>query len=214
MKRFSVACERNKDAILAVLREALSMPGVVLEIGSGTGQHAAYFARYLPHVQWLPTDLSGNLPSIRAWAVDAGAQNLLEPRVLDLFAEQWPVDEAQAVVCINTIHIVSWDGVKRLFAGAGELLPIGGILYAYGAYRYADRPLESSNEQFDRWLKLRDPESGIRDFEAVNGAAETNGLRLAEDRAMPANNRSIWWIKSDTRYKTPGSKCKIKEKKS
>lgn len=195
MKQFSVACERNKEPILAVLREILTTPGLVLEIGSGTGQHAACFAPRLKHVQWLPTDLPENLASIRAWAAEADAPNLLEPVVLDLFANDWPVAEAQAVVCINTIHIVSWRGVERLFAIAGKILPIGGMMYVYGAYRYADRPLEPSNEQFDQWLKGRDLESGVRDFEAVNALAEASGLHLVEDRAMPANNRSIWWTK-------------------
>ncbi len=196
MKQFSEACERNKLVILEVLREVLTTPGLVLEIGSGTGQHAAYFSRRLPHLQWQPTDLAQNLASIRAWAADEGPQNLLEPLVLDLLSDQWPVSQAQAIVCINTIHIVSWGAVQQLFRGAGQLLPVGGVIYAYGAYRYVDRPLEPSNQQFDRWLKIRDPVSGVRDFEAVNQLAEENGMLLVDDRAMPANNRSIWWAKA------------------
>lgn len=196
MKQSAPSCERNKDVILAVLKEVLPKSGTVLEVGSGTGQHAAYFAFHLPQLVWQPTDLSPNFPSIRAWREEAGLLNLCEPLELDLLALAWPVTSAQAIVCINTIHIVSWKAVENLFAGAGSVLAPGGVLYVYGAYRYATRPLEPSNEDFDRWLKARDPVSGIRDFEAVNALAEKNGLTLVEDRAMPANNRSIWWVKT------------------
>ncbi|MBI5782182.1 MAG: DUF938 domain-containing protein [Gammaproteobacteria bacterium] len=166
MKQHSPSCERNKEPILAVLREIFTAPGLVLEIGSGSGQHAVHFARGLPHVTWQPTDTIENLPGISAWRAEASLSSLREPLVLDLFADDWLVKEAQAVVCINTIHIVSWQGVERLFAGAGRLLKPGGILYVYGPYRYADRPLEPSNEDFDRWLKARDPVSGVRLFDA------------------------------------------------
>ncbi len=176
-----------------VLKEVLPRSGLVLEIGSGTGQHAAYFATHLPQLVWQPTDLPENFPSIRAWA--AGLSNLREPLELDLFADRWPVVAAEAVVCINTIHIVAWVAVEKLFAGAGKVLAPGGVLYVYGPYRYADHPLEPSNEDFDQWLKARDPVSGVRDFEAVDTLARQNGLALAGDRAMPANNRSLWWRK-------------------
>jgi SAM-dependent methyltransferase len=195
MKQSSPSCERNKEPILAVLREILAVPGLVLEIGSGSGQHAVHFARGLPHVEWQPTDVADNLPGISAWRDEAGLANLHEPLVLDLFSDRWPVAVAQAVVCINTIHIVSWEAVERLFAGVGRLLKPGGTMYVYGPYRYADRPLEPSNEEFDRWLKARDAASGVRLFEDVNRLAGQNGLMLAGDRAMPANNRSIWWLK-------------------
>jgi SAM-dependent methyltransferase len=196
MKQSSPSCERNKEPILAVLREILSVPGLVLEIGSGSGQHAVHFARGLPHVEWQPTDVADNLPGISAWRDEAGLANLREPLTLDLFSDRWPVTKAQVVVCINTIHIVSWEAVERLFAGAGRLLSPGGVMYVYGPYRYADRPLEPSNEEFDRWLKARDAASGVRLFEDVNRLAGQNGLMLVGDRAMPANNRSIWWIKN------------------
>ncbi len=179
-----------------LLKEVLPSSGVVLEIGSGTGQHAAYFAARFPRLIWQPTDLPENLSSLRAWRQEAGLPNLREPLELDLLAKSWPVTCAQAVVCINTIHIVAWEGVENLFLGAGRVLTVGGVMYVYGAYRYATRPLEPSNEEFDRWLKARDPVSGVRDFEAVNALARENGLALAGDRAMPANNRSIWWVKA------------------
>jgi SAM-dependent methyltransferase len=196
MKQYAESCERNKSPILEVMREILTEPGLVLEIGSGTGQHAAYFAEHLPHVHWQPTDLAENLASIRAWAADAGLPNLPPPSTLDLFADEWPVTSAQAVVCINTIHIVAWPAVEQLFVGVARTLDAGGIFYVYGPYRYRQRALEPSNEQFDHWLKVRDPASGIREFEAVNELALANGLQLAGDRAMPTNNRSLWWIKS------------------
>lgn len=196
MKQSSSSCERNKEPILAVLQEVLPRSGLVLEIGSGTGQHAAYFAAYLPQLIWQPTDLSSNFPSIRAWAAEARLPNLRDPLELDLIADRWPVTSVAAVVCINTIHIVAWAAVEKLFIGAGKVLVPGGTLYAYGPYRYADRPLEPSNEDFDQWLKVRDPVSGVRDFEAVDALARQNGLVLAGDRAMPANNRSLWWRKT------------------
>jgi SAM-dependent methyltransferase len=196
MKQYSPSCERNKGPILAVLREIITTPGLVLEIGSGSGQHAVHFARGLSHVIWQPTDTADNLPSIAAWRAEANLPNLHEPQVLDLLADAWPVKRAQVLVCINTIHIISWAGVEKLFMGAGRLLVPGGILYVYGPYRYAKRPLEPSNEEFDRWLKARDPLSGVRLFEDVNRLAEQNGFVLAGDRAMPANNRSLWWKKN------------------
>jgi SAM-dependent methyltransferase len=198
LKQFSQSCERNKDYILPVLKEVLPNSGTVLEVGSGTGQHAAYFAAGLPHLVWQPTELVENFPSIQAWAAEAGLPNLRAPLKLDLLAgaQHWPVTSAAAIVCINTVHIVAWQGVVNLFTGAGRVLSPGAVLYVYGAYRYAARPLESSNESFDQWLKARDPVSGVRDFEAVNALALQHSLVLAGDRAMPGNNRSIWWIKT------------------
>ena len=198
MKQFSPSCELNKDFILSVLKEVLPGSGTVLEVGSGTGQHAAFFAPHLPHLFWQPSDLPENFPSIRAWAAAPTLPNLAAPLELDLLSgtDRWPVATAAAVVCINTLHIVAWKGVENFFAGAGRVLSVGGVLYVYGAYRYATRPLEPSNESFDQWLKARDPVSGVRAFEAVNALAQKNALVLAGDRAMPGNNRSIWWIKT------------------
>lgn len=195
MKRSAPSVDSNKDIILAALRALLPRAGMVLEVGSGTGEHAVYFAHQLPHLVWQPTDLEENLPGIRAWVDEAALPNLRPPLLLDLLRDDWPVASAQALVCINTVHIVAWPGVESLFAGAGRILPPGGVMYVYGAYRYAMRPLEPSNEEFDRWLKARDPASGVRDFEAVNALAARHGLVLAGDEAVPVNNRSIWWVK-------------------
>ncbi len=195
MKQSAPSCERNQDFILSVLKEVLPDSGTVLEVGSGTGQHAVYFAARLPRLCWQPSDLPENLASIRAWVAEAALPNLLAPLELDLLAsaDRWPA--AAAVACINTVHIVAWPGVENLLAGAGRVLSPGGVLYVYGAYRYATRALEASNENFDQWLKARDPVSGVRDFEAVNALAQKHGLELAGDRAMPGNNRSLWWKK-------------------
>ncbi len=195
MKEFAPACERNKAFILGVLQEILVEPGTVYEIGSGTGQHAAYFAQHLPHLYWRPCDLPEWHASIGAYISDAGLQNLLPPLEIELLDDHWPIGAADAIVCINTIHIVAWRGVENLFRGVGKSLRTNGIFYVYGPYRYADRPLEPSNERFDEWLKLRDPVSGVRAFEDVDALAQANRLELLEDRPMPANNRSIWWRK-------------------
>lgn len=190
---FAPACERNQPYILEVLSRIFAAPGDVLEIGSGTGQHAVYFSTHLPHLEWHPTDLPGSLASIEAYRREARLPNLHPPEVLDLRTADGLRRSARYVVCINTIHIVAWPLVESLFDLAGRTLDSGGILYCYGPFRYVDRPLEPSNEQFDRMLRTRDPESGIRLFEDVDRLAAANGLRHAGDEAMPANNRSIWW---------------------
>ncbi|MHB1949949.1 MAG: DUF938 domain-containing protein [Acidiferrobacteraceae bacterium] len=195
MKQVAPAAERNRKFIAEVLAAILPASGKVLEIGSGTGQHAVFFAQHMPHLVWQATDLPEQLESIRAWRCESGLPNLPEPLALDLRTWPWPVTEADAVVCINTIHIVPWQCVEQLFSGAARVLPPGGILYAYGPYRYASRPLEPSNEAFDAWLKARDPRSGVRDVEAVHALAQAHGFRAAGDRAMPANNRSLWWAR-------------------
>jgi cyclopropane fatty-acyl-phospholipid synthase-like methyltransferase len=192
-KQFSSACERNREPILSVLDDILADAERVLEIGSGTGQHAAYFARHLSHLQWQPTNRPGRLDSIRAWRQDAELPNLAEPLELDLFDDQWSVEPVDAVVAINVIHIAPWPATERLFEHASNLLSQGGLVYLYGPFRYTDRPLEPSNERFDEWLEERDPNSGIRQFEEVDALAKEHGFELVEDRAMPANNRSIWW---------------------
>lgn len=194
-KLYADACERNRAPILEVLREILAEPGLVLEIGSGTGQHAAWFSAALPQLRWQPTDVAAGLPSIEAWRADAEAPNLLPAQVLDLADPSWPVSEVDYVVCINTIHIVGWPLVEALFAGVQRVLRTGGLLYLYGPFRYRDRALEPSNERFDVWLKQRDPRSGVRRFDEVDALARAAGLHCEGDRAMPANNRSIWWRK-------------------
>ena len=198
MKEYAPACDRNSQAILDVLKPILAHSRCVLEIGSGTGQHAVCFAEGLPHLQWQPSNKE-SLASIDAWRKEAQLENLLPASLLDLLAlnngQTSGLPEIDAIVCINTIHIMAWQGTEKLFELATEILPVGGVIYVYGPYRYSDRSLEPSNENFDLWLKDRDPVSGIRDFDQVDRLAKRAGFELQGDIAMPANNRSIWWEK-------------------
>ncbi len=198
MKEYAPACDRNSQVILDVLKSILARSRCVLEIGSGTGQHAVCFAEGLPHLQWQPSNKE-SLASINAWRAESQLKSLSPAISVDLLAlddEQiLGLPEIDAIVCINTIHIMAWQGTEKLFELAGEILPTGGVIYVYGPYRYSDRPLEPSNENFDLWLKDRDPVSGIRDFAQVDRLAKQAGFELQGDIAMPANNRSIWWEK-------------------
>ena len=190
MKQFSDPFERNKDPILAVLRRVFADRTAVLEIGSGTGQHAAYFAPALAHLDWQPSDVAENLPSVRAWREEAQTPRLLDPIELDV-DRQFPVLTVDAVFTANTLHIVSWPQVERMVAGIAKLLPAGGVLAVYGPFNYGGKYTAPSNETFDAWLRGRDAKSGLRDMEAVAALAERHGLVLKEDNAMPANNRLL-----------------------
>lgn len=181
-----------------MLSEVAVRPGLVLEVASGTGQHAHFFATRLPHLVWQPTERPGHLASLRAYHAETALDNLRAPVELDLGGE-WPALSADYLVCINTIHIVRWSLVEELFRLSARVLGDGGVMYVYGPFRYSHRPLEASNLEFDAWLKRRDPESGLREFERVDGLAREQGLRLVEDRPMPANNRSLWWRRVDGR---------------
>lgn len=195
MKRFSDACERNRDPVLAVLRRVFADRSAVLEIGSGTGQHAAYFAPALPHLDWQPSDVAENLPSVRVWREEAQAPRLLEPIELDV-DRPFPALQVDAVFTANTLHIVSWAQVERMVAGVGELLARDGVFAVYGPFNYGGKYTAPSNEAFDAWLRGRDPKSGLRDFEAIVALAECHRLVLKEDNAMPANNRLLVFRKS------------------
>lgn len=192
-KEYAPACDRNSRVILDVLGKILTTTNTVLEIGSGTGQHAVYFARHLQHIRWTPTDRPGQLDSIRAWSDEAQLDNLMPPEEVDLLDAEVDIRPVDAMVCINTIHIVAWQGTERLFQLASTYLRPGGIMYVYGPYWYENSPLAPSNESFNDWLKARDPASGVRDFNTVNLLAEQAGLELQGDIEMPANNRSISW---------------------
>lgn len=195
-KLFSPACARNAEPIRAVLSEVLPSTGTIMELGCGTGQHAVHFARSFPALTWQPVDRPGTLESVRAYRLEADLPNLAEPVEFDLFDDAPPIESAEALVSMNVLHIAPWEAGQRLFMHAERLLPRGGVVYLYGPYRYADRPLEPSNEAFDQSLRSRGCGSGIRDFEAVDEIAQTHGFTLAGDRAMPANNRSLWWVKT------------------
>jgi SAM-dependent methyltransferase len=197
MKPFSEACERNREPILAVLKRVFMDRRRVLEIGSGTGQHAAYFAPELPHLVWQPSDVAENLPGIRQWAAEAGAPNLREPIVLDV-DQDFPSVQTDAVFSANTCHIMSWPQVERLCAGVGRLLPSGGVFALYGPLNYHGKHTSESNARFDAMLRSRDPASGLRDFEEIDALAKAARLILEEDNAMPANNRLLVWRSSTT----------------
>lgn len=196
MKKYAPSADRNRENIRQVLSNVLTKNGTILEIGSGTGQHAAFFAKSFPEYRWIPSDLQENLDSINAWAAESGLDNISPAIELNLENKIWPVEPVDSLICINIIHIVSWRLVENLFRGAGEILTPGGILFVYGPFEYSDRPLEPSNVEFNQWLKDRDPESGIRQFDDINALAAENSLSLVGDKAMPANNRSIWWRKN------------------
>jgi SAM-dependent methyltransferase len=190
----SEACERNKDPILAVLREAFAGATRVLEIGSGTGQHAVHFATHLPWLTWQPTDRAEYLGTLAARVDQEGPANLRAPLELDvLAAAPWPMTGVDAVFSANTFHIMPWRAVEAAFRGIGEVLQPGGVLAVYGPFRYGGRFTTASNAEFDAFLRTRDPESGLRDAEAVDRLALAQGLALDTDHAMPANNQLRVW---------------------
>jgi SAM-dependent methyltransferase len=193
MKQYSDACEENKDPILAVLREELADCRSVLEIGSGTGQHAVHFSRHLPHLSWQPSDLAANHASIEAWRREAGLSNLLPPLLLDVAAAPWPACDVDAVFSANTTHIMAWPEVIAMIAGIAGLLKAGGIFCLYGPFNYNGGYTSASNARFDQWLKQRDPRSGLRNVEDLAERASAGGLRLIRDHAMPVNNRLLVW---------------------
>jgi len=190
---YSEACARNQAPILARLAPLLADSRRLLEIGSGTGQHAAHFAAALPQLCWQPTDLAENLDSLSANLERHGSDNVLAPLALDVGSPGWPAGPWDAVFTANTLHIVGWPDVEAMLAGVGRVLEPGGLLCIYGPFRYGGDYTSASNAEFDRWLRLRDPRSGIRDFEAVDALAAASDLVLAHDFAMPANNQLLVW---------------------
>jgi SAM-dependent methyltransferase len=183
---------RNRAPILAVLRRVLPRHGLVLEIASGGGEHAAYFAQHLPDLQWQPSDADPDmLDSIAAHRDGADAPNLLAPLTLDVAAAQWPLERAAAIVCNNMIHISPWTATEGLFAGAERTLPRDGVLYLYGPYKVDGRHTAPSNEEFDTRLRAQNPQWGVRDLTEVTALAQHHGLALAETVTMPANNLSV-----------------------
>lgn len=196
MLPFSAASERNKAPILEALRGRLERHRNVLEIGSGTGQHAVHFTRELPHLEWQPTDRADCLPGLIARLELEGSANLRAPVALDVMQEVWPSFAVDAVFSANTLHIMSWPEVEAFFRGVGRILGRGGLLAVYGPFRYGGAFTTQSNAAFDLSLRCRDPSSGIRDFEAVNALAAAQGLELQADHAMPANNQLLTWVQN------------------
>lgn len=196
-KPFSESCVQNRDPILAILRTLFADRRHVLEIGSGTGQHAVYFGADLPHLIWQTADVPQHHPGIQAWLEEAALPNVLPPLALDVNDTAWRSGRYDAVFSANTLHIMGWSEVERFFAGVGAVLGAGGILTVYGPFNYGGHYTSESNARFDAWLKARDPASGVRDFEAVDALARSQGLLLQQDIAMPANNRTLVWRMAD-----------------
>ena len=195
IKPYSAACDNNRQPILEIIEVLFADCKEILEIGSGTGQHAVYFAGKLPHLIWHSSDLQENHAGIELWLNEAKLPNTPPPLMLDVTRAHWPELNVDAVFCANTIHIIGWDSVKAMIAGAGKLLPDNGLLVLYGPFNYNKAYTSESNARFDIWLKQRDPESGIRNFEDVEQLANAADLYLQHDYTMPANNRLLCWIK-------------------
>lgn len=192
MKRHAPAAERNRDPILEVLRSVLPEQGVVLEIASGTGQHAVHFAAALPTIVWQPSDVDPTaLASIEAYRSEAALDNLRAPVELDVRNPEWPVEQVDAIVSINMVHISPWESAEGLFSGAARLLPRGAPLVLYGPFRFDGRFTAPSNEAFDASLKSRDPRWGVRDVGDLDALGEQAGLSRQRIVDMPANNHML-----------------------
>lgn len=194
MKQHAPATARNREPIREVLARHLAERREILEIASGSGEHAVHMAASFPAVRWQPSEMEpAALVSIEAWRAEAGLPNLLPPIALDVMAAAWPVTGADAIVCINMVHIAPWEAALALFAGAARTLPPGGLLYLYGPYRF-DGVTAPSNEAFDRSLRDHDPRWGVRDVRDLRAAAAERGLALEDTVAMPANNHSLVFL--------------------
>ena len=196
-KPYSAACERNRDPILGVLSGFFADRRRVLEVGSGTGQHAVHFAAALPYLVWQPSDVAENLPGIRAWLDEAKLANTPAPIVLDVNGHDWPATPFDAIFSANTLHIMSWPEVEKLFAMLDAITTRDAKLAIYGPFNYDGAFTSASNAAFDASLKTRAPHMGIRDAEAVDALARTAGFALIDDVAMPANNRTRVWQRQE-----------------
>jgi cyclopropane fatty-acyl-phospholipid synthase-like methyltransferase len=192
-KPFAPACERNRGPILEVLKLYFTDRRRILEIASGTGQHAVFFAPVFANAIWQTSDLKENLPGIRLWLEEAALPNLPPPIELDVTGT-WPDARYDAIFSANSLHIMPWSAVEQFFAGVARVLEPDGILAVYGPFNYNGTYTSESNREFDAWLKQQySPESAIRDFEAVDRLAGQIGCQLVQDHAMPANNRLLLW---------------------
>lgn len=197
MKEYSEACDQNRAPILVVIGDAFSSARQVLEIGSGTGQHAIYFGQHLPHLQWQTSDLPASHASINAWINEADLANVHAPFALDVATGPWPDATYDGIFSANTTHIMSWAMVESLFAGIAPILAPGASFCLYGPFNYNNAYTSPSNERFDAWLKDRNPDSGIRNFQDLDALAMNHGLQLSADNEMPANNRLLVWTRQE-----------------
>ena len=193
---FSPACERNREPILAVLRRRFADRSRVLEIGSGTGQHAVHFAAAMPHLVWQTSDVPAHLPGIRQWLAEARLPNTPPPQAFDVNGV-WPAGRFDAVFSANTLHIMAWHEVVLLFEGLHKVMSPGALLVVYGPFNEGGQYSSASNAAFDAALRADDPQRGIRDIEAVDALAHAAGLLRVDDQPMPANNRCITWQARD-----------------
>lgn len=195
-RRYAPAAGRNRAPIVEVLRRVLPARGLVLELASGSGEHSLYFAQELPALTFQPSDLEpAALASIDAWRVHRGLPNVLPPLRIDTTEARWPIEHADAVLCINMVHIAPWSAALGMFAGAARLLPPGGVLFMYGPYKIGGVHTAPSNARFDEGLRAQDPSWGVRDLESLQQVAQGHALQLRETVAMPANNFSLVFIK-------------------
>jgi len=192
---YAESCDRNREPILEVIRPLLADKHNVLEIGSGTGQHAIYFAQQMQHLHWYTSDRLDNHAGIHMWLAEANLNNVQPPIELDVTHSAWPELEIDAVFTANTTHIMHWPDVQAMFKGIGELLRSGGLFMQYGPFSYGGEHTSESNAAFDQRLKEGDPGKGIRDFNELRALADSVGLVLQDDYAMPANNRILVWRK-------------------
>ena len=195
-KPYAESCEQNKLPILSVIKPLLALRKTVLEIGSGTGQHAVYFAQNMPHLHWQPTEQRQNLNGINMWRDAASLTNVAEPIELNVSNSNWPKEKYDAVFSANTLHIMHWHEVEAFFSEVINNLNKNALLIIYGPFNYNQQYTSESNARFDAWLKERDPGSGIRHFEEVNDLAMQQGFVIKDDFAMPANNRILCWENS------------------
>ena len=196
MKPFAPACERNKEPILAALRRVFGDAGDVIEIGSGTGQHAVWFAAGLPHLVWRTSDLPQNHAGIDAWIDEAGLDNVERPLALDVARRPWPLASAGGAFSANTAHIMHWPEVEAMFGGLGEVLSPGARFALYGPFARDGRHVSESNAAFDRSLRAQDPGMGVRDVRDLERLAAGAAMTLEDDVAMPANNHVLVWRKA------------------
>ena len=202
MKLYSESCERNQEPILKILQGVLAKQQYVLEIASGTGQHAIYFGRALPHLSWQTSELTEKHEGILAWLSEIKLPNVLPPVTLNVNDGKWPVGIVDTVFNANTVHIISWLEVERMFAGIARVLNANGILCLYGAFKYKGEFTSESNARFDAFLRSNNRNSGIRDFEDINRLAESHGLFLVKDVDMPNHNQTLVWQRAQKTLKT------------
>lgn len=194
---FSQACENNQEPIRLVLDDYFESGGSLLEIGSGTGQHAYYMSKHYSQLTWHTSDVKENLPGIEAWVQqslrEGNGENIKSPMQLDINSATWKQEKLDFIYSANTVHIMSWTEVERLFQFLPQALKSKGYFFLYGPFNYDGNFTSDSNARFDAWLKTQAPHRAIRDFEAINALANAQGLSLVKDHEMPANNRLLVW---------------------